>query len=170
MAKTSKAISDRQPAENDSLRPIDLGDVDPFEVHIQLRFNHSLLDIHSKSIHITSTMNNIIGLSPKQLRRAADIQEKIQSLQNELNDILGAEASSPVEANEAPKKRKFSAAAKARMKAAQKARWAKIKGTAPSAKPVQKPKQKRKMTKAWRMALERAWAARRAKTKAAKGK
>jgi hypothetical protein len=34
-------------------------------------------------------------------------------------------------------------------------------------KAVQKPKQKRKMTEAWRKALERAWAARRAKSKAA---
>jgi mono/diheme cytochrome c family protein len=81
------------------------------------------------------------------------------------------------------------------MRAAQKARWAAIKGTAPSeeaapkkkrkmsaeglaniragvakrwaaqGKAVQKPKQKRKMTPAWRAALERAWEARRAKSK-----
>jgi hypothetical protein len=34
-------------------------------------------------------------------------------------------------------------------------------------KAVQKPKKKRKMSAAWRAALERAWEARRAKTKAA---
>ena len=110
---------------------------------------------------------NITTLSPKQLRKAADIQEKIQSLQNELGQILGAEVSSPVEATEARKKRKkVSAAGRARMKAAQIARWAKIKG-AKAGNAVQKPKKKRKMSAAWRKALERAWAARRAKGKAA---
>jgi len=85
-----------------------------------------------------------------------------------LNEILGGEVSSPVETTEARKKRKkVNAAGRARMRAAQIARWAKIKGTAPSVKPAQKPKQKRKMTAAWRKALERAWAARRAKRMAA---
>jgi hypothetical protein len=80
------------------------------------------------------------------------------------------------------------------MKAAQKARWARIKGTGSTAeapkktrkmsaeglaniragvakrwaaqgKAVQKPKKKRKMSAAWRAALERAWEARRAKSK-----
>jgi len=140
----------------------------------------------------------MINITAQQLRKAADIQEKIQSLQEELGQLLGGEVPTPAQTTEAPKKRKFSAAAKARMRAAQKARWAKIKGTAPSAihaqkprkkisarglaniragvakrmaakgKAVQKPKRKRKMTAAWRRALERAWAAKRAKAKAAK--
>jgi hypothetical protein len=88
---------------------------------------------------------NITTLSPQQLRRAADIQEKIQALQEELSQLLGGEVPTPAQTTEAPKKRKFSAAAKAKMRAAQKARWAKIKGTAPAAKPAQKP-QKRKMS------------------------
>src|ERR1017187_1520589 len=136
---------------------------------------------------------NITSLSPKQLRKAADIQERIQSLQEELGQLLGGPAESA--ATEAPKKRKVSAAGKARMRAAQIARWAKIKGTAPEAEPAPEPKRKmsaqglaniragvakrmaaqgkavqkpkRKMTAAWRKALERAWAARRAKGKAA---
>ena len=137
----------------------------------------------------------MINLTAQQLRKAADIQEKIQSLQEELGQLLGAEASSPVETTEPRKKYKFSAAARAKMRAAQQARWAKIKGTAPSNEPAQKPKKrkmsaaglaniragvakrmaaqgkavqkpKRKMTKAWRQALERAWAARRAIGKA----
>jgi hypothetical protein len=37
-------------------------------------------------------MNSITNLTPGQLRKAADIQEKIQSLQSELNQILGASA------------------------------------------------------------------------------
>jgi hypothetical protein len=143
-------------------------------------------------------MNNIIGLTPAQLRKAADIQEKIQSLQEELGQLLGGEVPTPAQATEPRKKYKFSAAARAKMRAAQKARWAKIKETEPSVKPAQKfkrkmsaaglaniragvakrmaaqgkavQKPKRKMTAAWRKALERAWAARRAKGKAAKSK
>ena len=88
----------------------------------------------------------MINLTPKQLRKAADIQEKIQSLQEELGQILGGEVSSPVETTEAGKKYKFSPAARAKMRAAQKARWAKIKGTTPSALPADEPKKKSKMS------------------------
>jgi hypothetical protein len=86
----------------------------------------------------------MFNITPTQLRKAADIQEKIQSLQNELNEILGAFGPAETPSTEAPRKKyKFSAASRARMRAAQKARWAKIKGTAPSAGPA--PKKKRKM-------------------------
>src|ERR1019366_3045088 len=44
--------------------------------------------------------------------------------------------------SDAPKKRKFSAYIRAKMRAAQKARWAKIKGTAPEANPAKKAKRK----------------------------
>jgi hypothetical protein len=114
----------------------------------------------------------MINITPTQLRKAADIQEQIQSLQEELGQILGGEVSTPAQATEAPKKRKFSAYIRAKMRKAQQARWAKIKGTAPAAipaaKPAEAPKKKRKMTAAWRKALEKAWAAKRAKAKAAK--
>jgi len=93
-------------------------------------------------MHNAPTM---INLTPKQLRKAADLQEKIQLLQEELGQILGGEVSSPVETTELGKKYKFSPAARAKMRAAQKARWAKIKGTAPSVLPTDKP-QKRKMS------------------------
>jgi len=85
---------------------------------------------------------NITTLSPKQLRKAADIQERIESLQNELNEILGGEVSTPAEPSEAPKKRKFSAAARAKMRKAQKERWAKIKESTPEAKPAGNAKRK----------------------------
>ena len=85
----------------------------------------------------------MINATPQQLRRAADIQEKIQSLQQELNQILGGEIST-AEPTEAPRKYKFSAAARAKMRAAQKARWAAIKGTAASSEPA--PKAKKKMS------------------------
>lgn len=86
----------------------------------------------------------MINITPQQLRKAADIQEKIQSLQEELGQLLGSETSTPAQSADAPKKRKFSAAARAKMRAAQKARWAKIKGTAPatSDKPAKKAKKK----------------------------
>jgi hypothetical protein len=72
-------------------------------------------------------MNVITQLTPKQLRRAADIQEKIIELQSELEQFLGvmpkaAPAEPPVK-----KRKKFSAAARANMAKAQKARWAKLK-------------------------------------------
>jgi hypothetical protein len=72
----------------------------------------------------------MISLTPEQLRKAADIQEKIQSLQTQLSQLLGATAE-PVP-SEAPKKskrgrKKMSPAAKAKMAALMKARWAKAK-------------------------------------------
>jgi len=85
----------------------------------------------------------MINITPQQLRKAADLQDKIQSLQEELGQILGGEVSTPAETIEEPRKYKFSAAARAKMRAAQKARWAKIKGTAPSAEPAQKPKKRK---------------------------
>jgi len=73
----------------------------------------------------------MINATPKQLRKAANIQEKIQSLQSELNSILGG--SDETVAIKAPR-RMVSAAGRARMRAAQIARWAKIKVTAPKKK------------------------------------
>jgi hypothetical protein len=102
--------------------------------------NNHLLDLNPKSIQTPTTM---INATPTQLRKAADIQEKILSLQNELTEILGGEVPTPARATGAPtKKRKMSAAGRAAISAAAKARWANIKGTAPAAKPAQKPKRK----------------------------
>jgi len=110
-------------------------------------------------------MNSIATLSPAQLRKAADIQERIQSLQEELGQLLSNKVSTP-EPTDAPKKRKkVSAAGRARMKAAQKARWAKIKGTAPSAKPAKKAR--KKISAAVRKARSEAMKARWAKAKTA---
>jgi hypothetical protein len=85
----------------------------------------------------------MFNITPTQLRKAADIKERIDALQNELNEILGGEFPSPAQATEAPRKKwKVSAAGRARMRAAQKARWAKIKRTAPSTEPAKKAKRK----------------------------
>jgi hypothetical protein len=69
---------------------------------------------------------SIASLSAKQLRRAADIKDKIQSLEKELEQILSFSIK-PAAPAATRKRRKMSAAGRARIAAAQKARWAKIK-------------------------------------------
>ncbi len=85
-------------------------------------------------------MSSITSLSVQQLRQAATLKEKIQSLEKELVGCAGSTAM--LAAAPAPKKKKFtmSAAAKAKISAAAKARWAKIKGKTPVAKPAKKPR------------------------------
>jgi len=69
-------------------------------------------------------------LTFQQLNRAAAIQAKIEALQRELDSVLGGSASvSPRTAKPATtsrRKRILSAEGKARIIAAQKARWAKV--------------------------------------------
>ena len=84
----------------------------------------------------------MIDITPHKLRQAADIKERIDALQNQLNEILGGEASTPAADTDQPKEYKFSAVARARMRKAQKARWAKIKGAAPATEPVKRRKRK----------------------------
>jgi hypothetical protein len=71
----------------------------------------------------------MIELSSKQLQRAAKIKGKIETLQGELRHLLGGGLASNDNTSKAekPKKRTMSAAARARIGAAQKARWAKVK-------------------------------------------
>jgi hypothetical protein len=129
----------------------------------------------------------MINATPTQLRKAANIQEKIQSLQKELGQLLGGSGTAETTAAEAPKKRRMSAAGRARIATAARARWAKIRGTAPKrkmsahglaniragvakrmaaqGKAVQKPK--RKFSAAGRAALSAAAKARWAKAKKA---
>ena len=73
-------------------------------------------------------MSALTSLSIQQLRQAAGLKEKIQSLEHELAKLLGGTtkvATAP--AAPAKKKSKMSAAAKAKISAAAKARWAKVK-------------------------------------------
>ena len=93
-------------------------------------------------------MSSITNLSVQQLRKAAALKEKIQSLEKELGRLLGS-AVTPAAAPAAKKKKfKMSALAKARMSAAAKARWAKVKGTLPAAKVAAPKKAKGKMSAA----------------------
>ena len=70
----------------------------------------------------------MIDLTSKQLRQAADIKERIETLQNELEAVLGSTDSAGDTGTKAPRKRRrMSAAARAKISAAAKARWAKVK-------------------------------------------
>jgi len=70
-------------------------------------------------------MSLINQLTPVQLRKAASLKEQIASLEKQLAAILGASAPA-APAKPAGKKGKMSAAGRARIVAAQKLRWAKI--------------------------------------------
>lgn len=66
---------------------------------------------------------SITNLTPVELRRAAKIKEQLEKLQSELKKTLAVGAEAAV----APARKKFSRQGIARIRAAQKARWAKIK-------------------------------------------
>lgn len=104
-------------------------------------------------------MREIIGLSSRQLRRIADLKEKIDSLQLELTRLAGEAA--PARG----KKSGMSAAGRARIAAAQKARWAKFHTATKPAKAGSRSK--RSMSAAARAKIAAAARARWAKAKAA---
>jgi uncharacterized small protein (DUF1192 family) len=71
------------------------------------------------------SMNLLTSLSVAQLRRAAGLREQIEKLEAQLNQITGG---APAKSKSRGGRRRFSAATRAKMAAAQKARWAKLKG------------------------------------------
>ena len=108
----------------------------------------------------------MINLTPKQLRQAANLKEKIVALEKELNQLFGSTAK-PV-TGPAPKKRwKMSAAGRAKIAAAAKARWAKVKAAKSGAK-AKPAKKKFTMSAAARAKISAAAKARWAKIKGAK--
>jgi hypothetical protein len=117
----------------------------------------------------------MLNLTSKQLRQAADLKEKITALETEFATILGGNGSgipSPLKAEKTAKKKGMSAAGRARIAAAQKARWAKVKAAKPAkaAKPdqVTKPGKIKRTFSAAHLAKIRAAAKKRwAKAKAA---
>jgi hypothetical protein len=104
----------------------------------------------------------MIDLTSKQLRQAANLKEKIVALEKELNQLFGSTAK-PVASPAQKKRRKMSAAGKARIVAALKARWAKVKAakSGAEAKPA-----KRKMSAAAKAKSSAAMKTRWAKVKA----
>lgn len=73
-----------------------------------------------------------MSLSSAQLRRAAALQEKIETMQKELGQLLGdtSSSSSSAAGKPAKKKRTMSAAARKKIADAQRKRWAKQKAAA----------------------------------------
>ena len=111
-----------------------------------------------ESLPNLSAMTTLGHISMSQLQRALAIREQIETLQNEMEQILAGETALP----HAPKgRRKMSASAKARIGAAQKARWAKLKGNGAVGKP------KRAMSAKARAAISAAAKERWKKAKAA---
>ena len=89
---------------------------------------------------------SILNLTSNQLREAADLIEKIAKLQSQLAAISGTEAEVLVKGTE-PAKRKISLTHLAKIKAAQKKRWAKFQAAKPetapkTAEPVKRAKKK----------------------------
>lgn len=110
---------------------------------------------------------SLINLTPAQLRHAADIKEKIEALQDELDRLHGTPGAAA--STGAPGKRKISAAGIARIRAAQKLRWAKAKGAAGAASEKPGKRGPRKMSPAARARIAAAARARWAKVRAEKG-
>jgi len=81
----------------------------------------------------------LADLSLQQLKRAITIRERIEGFERELNRIVGGERSAKL-AVPPKKRRKLSAAARAKISAAMKARWVRRRGPKQdSAKPVSPP-------------------------------
>jgi hypothetical protein len=114
------------------------------------------------NIYYPTNMSNLTALTSSQLKRAADLKDKIEALSSQLDALLGGSAAA---GGKRGRKGGMSAAGRAKIAAAQKARWAKIK----SAKPG-KPAGKKKftMSAAARAKIAAAAKARWAKVKATK--
>jgi ribosomal protein S13 len=91
-------------------------------------------------------MNSIIDLSPKALRRAADLQERISALRDELSDILGSPImTSPIEM---PVRKKMSLSVRRKIAAGARARWAKQRGEGLDGQRITKRARRRRMSAA----------------------
>ena len=121
---------------------------------------------------------NIATLTPKQLRQAADLKEKIAVLEKQLATICdpGCAIPAPFTVTKAkPVKRKLSASHLAKIRAAQKLRWSKFNAAKAKTVPVKaavkasaKPVKKGGMSAAGRARIVAAQKARWAAIKAAK--
>jgi hypothetical protein len=115
---------------------------------------------------------NIIHLSLSQLKRAAQIKEQIEKLQGELVRLAGDSVTAKsIGVAIKPARKKISAAGIAKIRAAQKARWAKVKTAKPAVKPVKPvakaPAKRKKMSAAAKAKLSALAKARWAKIKKA---
>jgi hypothetical protein len=89
---------------------------------------------------LSSIMNSITNLTPQQLRNAADIQERIIALQQQLEQLLGA---SPLHTiPRAAKGRRLSAQGLANIRAGARKRWARERAKNGLGERVKKPRGK----------------------------
>jgi len=107
-------------------------------------------------------MSNIKDLTVAQLKRAIELREQIENLQMELSSIGNGRVGRPPGKG----KRRMSAAGRAAIATAVKARWAKYRNGSAKAKPV-KITRKKRFSAAARARLSAAVKARWAKAKAA---
>ena len=107
-------------------------------------------------------MTNLYDLTTSQLNRVIAIKEQIERLQSELQSI--AENGQTLPAVSVGKKRGMSAAGRARIAAAARARWAKYRGSAAPSAPAKKGK--RRLSAAGRAAIIAGTKARWAKVRA----
>ena len=117
-------------------------------------------------------MNSLNSLTAAALRQAAEIKDKIEELGSQLAKLLGGASTKLSVAVKKPSgkrgRRKMSAEARARIAAAQRARWAKSKSKSAAGKPaVNGAKKKRTMSPEGRARIAAAQRARWAKKKAA---
>jgi hypothetical protein len=103
-------------------------------------------------------MTVLNSLSVEQLRKAVAIKEQIEHLEAQLGSVLG-DAAEPLVRSK--KRHRMSAAGRARIAAAARARWTKVKGQ------QETPRKKRKVSAAARLRLSAAAKARWKKAKAA---
>lgn len=111
---------------------------------------------------------SITNLTPSQLRRAAELKEKIDALELELASLLGSSAAVAGTVATTGKKSKFGPEAIARIRAGQKARWAKFNAAKGGATPAKPAKKARKMSPEGLARIRAAQKARWAKVKSAK--
>ena len=76
-------------------------------------------------------MNNLLNVSPQALRRAADLQERIDELQSELSQLLAVVT--PARIKQPRGRRKLSAQGLANIRAGAKRRWAAFRAGRPAA-------------------------------------
>jgi hypothetical protein len=114
-----------------------------------------------------NAMTELNNLTVEQLRQAVSIKERIESLQAELIAIIADGTYGPAKA-EVPQspRRRMRAAGRARIAAAARTRWAKVKGHSGRNKQAAAPK-RRTMSPAARAKIAAAARARWAKAKAA---
>jgi hypothetical protein len=116
-------------------------------------------------------MSSFHEISTVQLRQALQLREEIDSLQTKLDILLGKAAATPAPKKKAAAsptrgKRTMSPEARARIGAAAKARWARLRGSSNgTTKETAAPKKKRGITPEGRAkiaaAMKARWAARR---------